>query len=48
MMRVDPMSSTGHFLNEGETIFPEKLLTAAAAALDAAKKKVSVLPPPKP
>jgi nicotinamide-nucleotide amidase len=33
------MSSTSHFLNEGETIFPERLLLAAAAALDAAKKK---------
>jgi len=33
------MSSSAHFLNEGETIFPEKLLTAAAAALEAAKKK---------
>jgi nicotinamide-nucleotide amidase len=33
------MSSTGHFLNDGETIFPEKLLAAAAAALEAAKKK---------
>src|ERR1700744_3740230 len=38
-MRMDPMSSTGHFLSEGETIFPEKLLAAAAAALEAAKKK---------
>ena len=33
------MSSTAHFLNEGETIFPEELLTAAAAALDSAKRK---------
>src|SRR5579859_6392476 len=34
-----PMSSTPHFLNDSETIFPEELLAAAAAALDAAKKK---------
>ena len=33
------MSSNGNFLNEGETIFPEKLLASAAATLDAAKKK---------
>jgi nicotinamide-nucleotide amidase len=33
------MSSSPHFLNDGETIFPEELLAAAAAALDAAKKK---------
>src|ERR1700759_5249809 len=31
------MSSPPHFLNDGETIFPEKLLAAAAAALEAAK-----------
>ncbi|HET7888541.1 MAG TPA: CinA family protein [Bradyrhizobium sp.] len=33
------MSSRPHFLNDGETIFPEELLVSAAAALDAAKKK---------
>ena len=33
------MSSPPHFLNDGETIFPEALLAAASAALDAAKKK---------
>jgi nicotinamide-nucleotide amidase len=33
------MSSSPHFLNDSETIFPEELLAAAAAALDAAKKK---------
>jgi nicotinamide-nucleotide amidase len=33
------MSSTGHFLSEGETIFPEQLLAAAAATLEAARKK---------
>src|SRR5262249_32086962 len=38
-IRVKPMSSTAHFLREGETIFPEKLMPAAAAALEAAKKK---------
>src|ERR1700744_6307706 len=38
-MRMDPMSSTGKFLSEGENIFPHKLLAAAAATLEAAKKK---------
>src|ERR1700753_143002 len=33
------MSPKAHFLNDGETIFPEELLATAAAALDAAKKK---------
>jgi len=33
------MSSDQNFLKDGETIFPQVLLTAAAAALDAAKKK---------
>ena len=33
------MSSSPHFLNDSETIFPGELLAAAAAALDAAKKK---------
>lgn len=33
------MSSPPQFLSDGETIFPEKLLAAAASALDAAKKK---------
>lgn len=33
------MSSTPAFLNDGETIFPAKLLEAAGAALDAAKQK---------
>src|ERR1700753_587442 len=33
------MSPPPHFLNDGETIFPETLLAAPAAALEAAKKK---------
>ena len=33
------MSPKAHFLNDGETIFPEELLATAAAALEAAKKK---------
>jgi nicotinamide-nucleotide amidase len=33
------MSSNGNFLSEGETIFPEELLAAAAATLDAARNK---------
>src|SRR6202012_4542864 len=37
---MDPaMSSDQNFLKDGETIFPQALLTAAAAALDAAKTK---------
>src|ERR1700748_1421834 len=33
------MSSSPHYLNDSETIFPGELLADAAAALDAAKKK---------